>query len=182
MQQATQIWIKGRNFDTRHLLSDTNLADRNFPPGSALAVFRLAPADYHRFHHPVGPAIVGPTRHVAGEYYTVNPQAVNEDFDVFTTNRRDVVLLDWAIGGGAGDGDGDGGGGEGEDRKSVTVAVVAVGAMLVGSIGWTNANQGAQVKRGQEMGYFAYGGECRRALPASLPLYLCTLHSAKQPS
>ncbi len=30
--------------------------------------------------------------------------------------------------------------------------------MLVGSIGWTNANQGTSVQRGDESGYFAYGG------------------------
>lgn len=39
------------------------------------------------------------------------------------------------------------------------VAYVAIGAMLVGSIVWTaGGNKGAQVKRGDELGYFAYGG------------------------
>ncbi|PWN50204.1 hypothetical protein IE53DRAFT_330720 [Violaceomyces palustris] len=142
VDQATKVWIKGKEFTIGRLLSDTNLADREFPPGSSLAIFRLAPADYHRYHHPVGPAVCGPTRHCDGEYYTVNPQAVNEDFDVFTCNRRDVLLLDWSP----------------TPSEHHAVAFVSIGAMLVGSIGWTNSNQGSSVKRGDELGYFAYGG------------------------
>lgn len=70
--EATKYWIKGDGFTLNRLLGDTNLADRSFPPGSSLAIFRLAPADYHRYHHPVGPAVCGPTKHIAGEYFTVN--------------------------------------------------------------------------------------------------------------
>jgi len=39
----------------------------------------------------------------------------------------------------------------------IPVVIVAVGAMLVGSIAWTK-KQGDQVKKGEELGYFAYGG------------------------
>jgi phosphatidylserine decarboxylase len=69
---STKYWIKGDGFTINRLIGDTNLADRSFPPGSSLAIFRLAPADYHRYHHPVGPAMCGPTRHISGEYFTVN--------------------------------------------------------------------------------------------------------------
>lgn len=41
VDSATKVWIKGKNFSIRHLLGDTNLADRAFPPGSSLAIFRL---------------------------------------------------------------------------------------------------------------------------------------------
>jgi phosphatidylserine decarboxylase len=34
---------------------------------------------------------------------------------------------------------------------------VAVGALLVGSIGWT-VSEGTKVRKGDELGYFAYGG------------------------
>jgi len=37
------------------------------------------------------------------------------------------------------------------------VAFVAIGALLVGSIKWTKAKDDT-VKRGEELGYFAYGG------------------------
>ena len=37
------------------------------------------------------------------------------------------------------------------------IAFVAIGALLVGSIKFT-VEEGQQVKRGEELGYFAYGG------------------------
>lgn len=47
---------------------------------------------------------------------------------------------------------------KGDAALAVPVAFVAIGAMLVGSIGWSNANQGASANRGDELGWFAYGG------------------------
>ena len=45
------------------------------------------------------------------------------------------------------------------------VAYVAIGAMLVGSIAWTaGGKKGTTVKRGEELGYFAYGGSTIVAL------------------
>jgi len=38
-----------------------------------------------------------------------------------------------------------------------SIAFVAIGAMLVGSIGWSKG-EGEQVKKGEELGWFAYGG------------------------
>lgn len=75
----------------------------------------------------------------------LQPQAVNAEFDVFTGNRRDVVVLNWK---------------PKPESAEIPVAFVAVGAMLVGSIAWTNANQGSSGQRGDELGYFAYGGTC----------------------
>jgi len=42
-------------------------------------------------------------------------------------------------------------------HSSKPVLLVAVGALLVGSIVWT-VKEGEQVVKGQELGYFAYGG------------------------
>jgi phosphatidylserine decarboxylase len=138
---AKQFWVKGKNFDIPHLL--------NLPPTSdmvstfqdaSLAIFRLAPADYHRFHCPLD-GVVGGFENIPGQYYTVNPQAVNEpDFDVFTANTRSVLYLT-------------------HSRSGLPVAFVAIGALLVGSIKWTGGGEkGKVVKRGDELGYFAYGG------------------------
>lgn len=109
------------------------------PAGSALAIFRLAPQDYHRFHSPIAGTIVHGPVHIPGTYYTVNPQAVTEvDFDVFTANKRDVLYIK-------------------EDITGRIVAFVAVGALLVGAIGWSK-NLGDRIERGEELGWFAYGG------------------------
>jgi len=45
--------------------------------GGSVAVCRLAPQDYHRFHSPVD-GVVGPFVDVPGTYYTVNPMAIRE--------------------------------------------------------------------------------------------------------
>ncbi|KAK0543219.1 hypothetical protein OC845_006228 [Tilletia horrida] len=150
---ATKFWIKDHLFTLGHVLDDQSLADSTFPPGSSFAIFRLAPADYHRWHNTVGPAVAGPIKNIKGEYYTVNPQAVNADFAVFTANRRDVGLLHWTPEAGG---------------ATHAVAVVAVGAMLVGSIQWTDFTQGSSVQRGDEQGYFKYGGStCIVVFPPS---------------
>ena len=120
---------------------------------------RLAPQDHHRFHSPVD-GVLGNVTDIPGQYYTgaytmstipcgiceltvcagvVNPQAVNEPgFDVFTDNKRSVLYMT-------------------HSQSNAPVAFVAIGAMLVGSIVWTR-KEGEDVKRGEELGYFAYGG------------------------
>lgn len=85
----------------------------------------------------------------------MNPQAVNQpNLDVFTRNKRSVLVLEHGV-------------------SKQPVAIVAVGALLVGSIVWTHdVRYGCcqefcamidmifqkQVKKGDEIGYFAYGG------------------------
>ncbi|KAI8978164.1 phosphatidylserine decarboxylase-domain-containing protein [Trametes punicea] len=138
---ARQLWIKGSHFTVPLLLGvDPDSDKAHMFEGASVAVFRLAPQDYHRFHSPLD-GVVGDVTDIPGEYYTVNPQAVNEPgFDVFTANKRSVLYMT-------------------HERSNSPVAFVAIGAMLVGSIRWTGgAKKGATVKRGDELGYFAYGG------------------------
>ncbi|KAI0737248.1 phosphatidylserine decarboxylase-domain-containing protein [Daedaleopsis nitida] len=138
---ATQFWIKGSQFTIPTLLGvePTSQQARVFEDGS-VAIFRLAPQDYHRFHSPID-GIVGETTNIPGQYYTVNPQAVNQSgFNVFTDNKRSVLYMT-------------------HSQSGAPIAFVAIGAMLVGGIQWTAGGQkGAPVKRGDELGYFAYGG------------------------
>jgi len=138
---AQQFWIKGDEFSIPRLLNvDPESEHAAAFSGSSVAVFRLAPADYHRFHSPLD-AVVGEVEHIPGQYYTVNPQAVNEpNFDVFTANTRSVLYLT-------------------HQQTGLPVAFVAIGALLVGSIRWTaGGEKGNSVNRGEELGYFAYGG------------------------
>ncbi|CAG8470900.1 12620_t:CDS:2 [Racocetra fulgida] len=104
----------------------------------SIAIFRLAPQDYHRFHSPVT-GVVGSSKYVNGTYYTVNPMAVNEDLNVFTENVRSMLLLHPSMPGAS------------------KVVFIAIGALLVGSIKYT-LKEGDQVFKGDELGYFAYGG------------------------
>ncbi|KAI9069632.1 hypothetical protein FKP32DRAFT_1671210 [Trametes sanguinea] len=90
----------------------------------------------HRFYSPVD-GTIGPTTDIAGEYYTVNPQAIRSALDVYGENVRKIVPID--------------------SPQFGRVACVCIGAMMVGSIHMT-VEEGQQVKRGQEFGYLAFGG------------------------
>ncbi|CAF1369706.1 unnamed protein product, partial [Didymodactylos carnosus] len=136
VNDATRIWIKGHHFSLKHLFDNEEMA-KSFEGGS-LAVFRLAPADYHRFHCPVS-GTWGKAKTVSGTYYTVNPVAINENLDVLTKNQRVVTTID-----------------TGEELFGV-VGFVAIGALLVGSINFT-VEEEQHINKGDEVGYFAYGG------------------------
>jgi phosphatidylserine decarboxylase len=132
--EATQFWIKGRDFSIQKLLDDQELGIY-FQKG-ALMLGRLAPQDYHRFHCPVDGKLISVST-ITGQYYTVNPMAVRQRIDILTENLRVVYLL--------------------ENPNYGKVAIVAVGALLVGSIK-TTKSIGKELKKGEELGYFAFGG------------------------
>ncbi|KAF8909349.1 phosphatidylserine decarboxylase-domain-containing protein [Gymnopilus junonius] len=138
---AKAFWVKGTHFNIPNLLNrPADIPEMASFQNASLAIFRLAPADYHRFHSPID-CEIGDFERVDGQFYTVNPQAVNETgFDVFTSNTRSILYLKHI-------------------PTGRLVAYVAIGALLVGSIMWTGGNQkGTILKRGDELGYFAYGG------------------------
>lgn len=62
--------IKGNNFNIPTLLNVPEDSEKALSlKGSSLAIFRLAPADYHRFHSPID-GEVGDIVHIPGQYYT----------------------------------------------------------------------------------------------------------------
>ncbi|KAF9461635.1 phosphatidylserine decarboxylase-domain-containing protein [Collybia nuda] len=136
VDEATRLWIKGREFTVARLLGDSYKGQAERYAGGALAIFRLAPQDYHRFHSPVE-GTIGPMTYIAGEYYTVNPQAIRTSLDVYGENARKIVPID--------------------SPHFGRVMAVCIGAMMVGSIK-TTVQEGDYVHRGQEFGYFAFGG------------------------
>lgn len=75
VSEATHLWIKGREFAIGCLLGDAYRDEVERYVGGALAIFRLAPQDYHRFHVPVD-GVIGKMTAIAGEYYTVNVRVV----------------------------------------------------------------------------------------------------------
>lgn len=135
---ATKYWIKGFGFTVSKLLGDDEELAKTFEGGS-IAIYRLAPQDYHRWHAPTGGTVTS-VKDIAGTYYTVSPQAVNEPgtLNAFCANRS-VMLV---------------------QGKTTQTAIVAIGAMLVGSIKDVNGveNPGTEIARGQCPGAFYYGG------------------------
>lgn len=81
VESAKQLWIKGQEFTIPKLLLGDDTSDTRFESvlkenSFALAVCRLAPQDYHRFHSPFNGVIID-VKNYAGELYTVNPQGMS---------------------------------------------------------------------------------------------------------
>ncbi|ORZ28758.1 phosphatidylserine decarboxylase-domain-containing protein [Lobosporangium transversale] len=134
IEDAQKFWIKGRQFTVAKLLGDEVLAKKYI--GGSLAIFRLAPQDYHRFHIPVRGVISEP-KHITGEYFTVNPMSIRSHLDVYGENKRVISTI--------------------ESKEFGSVAYCSIGAMMVGSIVLTT-KPGQEVERMEEHGYFAFGG------------------------
>ncbi len=136
LEETTNLWIKGKKFSFEKLLNyDKELTD-HFRNGS-VANFRLAPQDYHRYHTPVAGTIEKITT-VGGTLYSVKPKAINSEIDVLGENERDIIVINGANGIGK-------------------IAFVAIGAERVGRV-TTFKKEGDVLKKGDELGYFSYGG------------------------
>jgi phosphatidylserine decarboxylase len=136
IDDATSIWVKGREFSIERLLGNAYPEDVQRYKNGALGIFRLAPQDYHRFHIPVD-GVMGTPKTIEGEYYTVNPMAIRSALDVYGENVRILVPIDSVAHG--------------------RVMVICVGAMMVGSTVITREG-GDKVDRADELGYFKFGG------------------------
>jgi phosphatidylserine decarboxylase len=131
-----QFWIKSRPFDLEALLQDASLASV-YEQGS-MAIARLAPVDYHRFHFPCY-AVPERPRLIPGPLYSVNPMALKQNVAFLWENKRAITVL--------------------KTRHFERVACVAIGATYVGTIHLPLIPEKPYAK-GEEMGYFAFGGSC----------------------
>ncbi len=124
--------IKGVDYDLEGLLRDGELARRY--GGGTLLLFRLSVDDYHRYCY-VCDGEKSANVALDGVLHTVNPFAA-ERRPLYRENCREYCLL--------------------ETERFGTLLTMEVGAMMVGRI--VNHPQAASVRRGQEKGYFAFGG------------------------
>jgi phosphatidylserine decarboxylase len=129
-------YVKGARFTVAELLGDAELA--GYYQGGALLLSRLCPSDYHRFHFPVS-GIPAEARLIKGPLYSVSPIALRRNIRYLVENKRSVTLV--------------------ESSEFGTVAMVEIGATNVGSIvqGYL---PGRPVRKGDEKGFFAFGGSC----------------------
>jgi len=128
------VFVKGQKFDLKRLLGDSDLEAR-FADGAAV-FSRLCPVDYHRFHFPVA-GVPGNARLINGQLYSVNPLALRDRLAILWENKRFVTEI--------------------ETDELGKVLVLEIGATNVGSVNLTYVPTRA-VKKGEEKGYFAFGG------------------------
>jgi phosphatidylserine decarboxylase len=135
VSEVHDFFIKGKKFTLTTFLQDAELAAK-YEQGSML-ILRLAPNDYHRFHFPYA-GVPYEAMKIEGSYFSVSPIAVAKNFaTVFVENKREYVKL------------------RTEDLGEVILA--PVGATMVGGIIET-FQSGKAVAKGEEMGYFKFGG------------------------
>jgi phosphatidylserine decarboxylase len=131
---SSEFFAKGQHLDLNTLIADEELASE-FRDGT-LILSRLCPVDYHRFHFPVD-GTPGGVASVNGPLYSVNPVALRRNMRFLTENRRMRTVL--------------------ETENFGKVLLFEVGATCVGRIEQTFA-PGHPVIRGDEKGYFSFGG------------------------
>lgn len=124
--------LKHTEYTVGSVLKDPTLAAR-YAGGWAL-IFRLTVDDYHRYCYAFD-AEKGENIAIPGKLHTVNPIA-NDVFPIYKENAREYTIL--------------------RTREFGEVIAMEVGALLVGKI--VNHQVAATVKRGQEKGYFQFGG------------------------
>lgn len=132
VQKTTIFPVKQSSYTLNELLRDTRLADR-YEDGYCF-VFRLCVNHYHRYCY-VDSGRKSHNRHIPGILHTVRPIALKA-FPVFTENSREYTLI--------------------QTSHLGTLLQMEVGAMLVGRI--VNHQESGVVIRGEEKGYFQYGG------------------------
>jgi phosphatidylserine decarboxylase len=125
--------IKGFRFDVSSFLDNAVLAEK-YRDGTLL-IIRLAPVDCHRFHFPVS-GFLTPDKRIEGDYYSVNPFALRKKAEILCLNKREYAILSSPLFG--------------------DVIMAEVGATMVGSI--VQTYKGSSVKKGEEKGYFKFGG------------------------
>lgn len=125
--------VKGEKFALATLIEDLQLAQQ-YARGS-MAIARLCPSDYHRFHFPCS-GVPSESRLINGYLYSVNPIAIRKDLEIFTKNKRTICTLRSPVFG--------------------NVLYIEIGATSVGSIHQTyTPNQ--PIIKGDEKGYFSFG-------------------------
>lgn len=126
-----RVTIKDTSYSLEELLEDKELANEYL--NGYWLVFRLTVDDYHRYHYIDDGKIIG-NKFINGKFHTVNPIA-NDYYPIYKQNTRSYTVI--------------------ESKNFGKMVQMEVGAMMVGRI--VNYPK-KQCYRGEEKGYFEFGG------------------------
>lgn len=132
IEEGSRFLLKNTTYSIESLLRDRELSECY--SGGQILVFRLTVEDYHRYCY-FASGRREPFRKIPGVLHTVNPIA-NDVFPIYQENAREYTVI--------------------HTEAFGSVIMMEVGALLVGKI--VNHSCAEQVTRGQEKGYFQYGG------------------------
>jgi len=138
LTHETTFFVKSRPFSLKKFFGhgqDGAGVPENYLGGTML-IFRLAPYHYHRYHFPFDCEVVA-SRRISGCFDSVNPLVYKSGKMPLIENERVLNFL--------------------QTKRFGLVTVAAVGALAVGKISQGFAI-GQSYKKGDEMGYFSFGG------------------------
>ncbi len=149
VERHAMLQIKGQTYKLDDLLLNESLAEQF--DGGTYVTLRLTSAMYHRFHTPHD-GVVTRVRYLPGDVWNVNPPTLRRVPRLFCRNERAVIEMQMDSGG-------------------HRLALVPVAAILVASLRLHFANLhlhidydgpsdvpcNAELKKGQEMGWFEHG-------------------------
>jgi len=125
--------VKGYTFNLKSYLQNDSLSA--IFNNAALYIIRLCPSDYHRYHFPLSGKVVL-SKEINGDYYSVSPIALRQKVELLTMNKRKYSIIRTDTFG---------------DIIYSEVAATMVGSMI-------DTYQDSTVQKGEEKGYFKFGG------------------------
>lgn len=128
------IQVKNLHYTLSELINNDNLA-KEYEGGTCL-VLRLCPTDYHRFHF-VDNGIPMENNIIKGNYYSVNPTALERIPKLYCQNKREWCIF--------------------KSENFGDIIHIEVGATCVGTI-IQSYKPSSKVNKGDEKGYFKFGG------------------------
>lgn len=126
--------IKGRKYTLQQLLPEYDLL--TFYYEGFVLIFRLSPCDYHRFCY-IDNGYQSSINKIRGNLHSVNPFALTQNIPVFTENYREYCIL--------------------RTKNFGDIIQIDVGALVVGRI-IQHKEKGGHMTKGEEKGYFEFGG------------------------
>ncbi len=134
ISKRTVFGVKKNEFTLEKFLGDKKLAAEY--EGGTMLIFRLAPWDYHRFHFPTS-GTPQKWKRIKGNYESVHPIAYASGVQPLSQNERHLITV--------------------ATDEFDDMVMVPVGALCVGRIKETYKAH-APYAKGDEAGYFAFGG------------------------
>lgn len=134
LSQQPDLPVKGYWYSFKELVKDKNLA-REYDNGWCL-IYRLAPADYHRFCY-IDNGRQEKVKRIRGVLHSVHPIALSSVKSVMAKNYRELTLL--------------------YTENFGKVVHIEVGALFVGKV-VQRYRHAHEFKRGEEKGWFEFGG------------------------
>lgn len=128
------VQVKDITYSLAELIQDNDIA--NEYEGGVCLILRLCPTDYHRFHF-VDYGTCEKTNFIPGNYYSVNPTALERVAKLYCQNKREWCIF--------------------HSDNFGDIIHVEVGATCVGSI-IQNYKENTPISKGDEKGYFKFGG------------------------